>query len=407
MKDEKESPDETLDQPVSLIPHHSSLILSERRPTWAEINLVNLVHNFRVMRAAVGDGVAIMPAVKADAYGHGASECARALEQAGADWFGVALVEEGAELRGAGISRPILCLGGFWENQTHLLIEHDLTPVIFRLDQLEQLDGFARRAGRAVNYHLKVDTGMGRLGVPCSELAAFLESAARYTNVKLDGVMTHFASADDPHQGDFTRRQAELFENAIEQVRARNHSPTWIHQANSAATHALPKGPANLVRLGGVLYGLWRDVTNRSIRPLDWRAVLSLHTRIILLKTLPTGTPLGYGCTFVTSRDSRIATLAIGYADGLRRGLSNCGNVLVRGRVAPIVGRISMDLTIVDVTDVTGVVVGDEAVLIGRQGETEISAEDLAARLGTISYELTCSISPRVPRVYISGQKSV
>jgi alanine racemase len=400
MKDEKESADETLNQP-------SSLILSERRPTWAEINLVNLVHNFRVMRAAVGDGVAIMPAVKADAYGHGAIECARALEHAGADWFGVALVEEGVELRRAGISRPLLCLGGFWENQTRLLIEHDLTPVVFRLDQLEQLDGFARWAGRAVNYHLKVDTGMGRLGVPCRELGAFLDGAARYTNVKLDGVMTHFASADDPHQGEFTRRQAELFEKAIEQVRERNHSPTWIHQANSAATHALPKGPANMVRLGGVLYGLWRDVTNPSIRPLDWRAVLSLHTRIILLKRLPAGTPLGYGCTFVTARESLIATLAIGYADGLRRALSNCGNVLVRGRVAPIVGRISMDLTIVDVTDVAGAAVGDEAVLIGRQGETEISAEELAARLETISYELTCSISPRVPRVYTGGQKTI
>jgi len=376
------------------------------RPTWAEINLDNLVHNFRIMKEAVGPGVAVMPAVKADAYGHGAVACARALERAGAAWFGVALVEEGVELREAGISSPILCLGGFWKNQEHSLVAHDLTPVIYRLDLLERLDHFAREAGRTVNYHLKVDTGMGRLGVPYSELAAFLDGAARYANVKLDGVMTHFASADLPDKVEYTLGQARLFEEAIEQVRARGHRPAWIHQANSAATHALPKGQANLVRLGGVLYGLWRDVTNPTVKPLDWRPVLSLHTRIIMLKTVSAGTPLGYGGTFVTHRESRIATLAIGYEDGLRRALSNCGRALVGGRLAPIVGRISMDLTIIDVTDIPGAALDDEVVLIGRQGEAAISAEEVAASLGTISYEVTCSVSLRVPRVYIGGQGS-
>ena len=372
--------------------------ISYHRPTWAEIDLDNLVHNFRVMKEAVGPQVAIMAAVKADAYGHGAKECALALERAGAEWFGVALVEEGVELRQAGVSRPILCLGGFWENQEGVLAAHDLTPVVYSLDRLARLDGLGRR----VDYHLKVDTGMGRLGVPYSELGTFLDGAARFTNAKLDGVMTHFASADDPEKVEFTRRQAQAFESAVEQVRARGHSPRWVHQANSAATHALAGGRANLVRLGGVLYGLWRDVTNPAIPPLDWRAVLSLHTRIILLKPVPAGTPLGYGCTFVTRRPSLIATLAIGYEDGLRRALSNRGHVLVRGRRAPIVGRISMDLTIVDVTEVEGAAGGDEVVLIGRQGESEITAEDLAEQAGTISYELTCGISRRVPRVYVS-----
>lgn len=374
------------------------------RPTWAEINLDNLVHNFRIMKEAAGPDVAILAAVKADAYGHGARACALALERAGAAWFGVALVEEGIELRQAEISSPILCLGGFWKDQTPLLIEHDLTPIIYRLEQLEQLDLSAREAGRTVNYHLKVDTGMGRLGVPYSELSAFLDGAARYTNVKLDGVMTHFASADLPNKVDYTLRQARLFDEAIENVRARGHCPAWIHRANSAATHALPKGPANLVRLGGALYGLWRDVTNPTIKPLGWLPVLSLHTRIILLKTVPAGTQLGYGGTFVTQRESRIATLAIGYADGLRRAVSNCGHALVGGRAAPVVGRVSMDLTIIDVTDIPTAAVDDEAVLIGRQGEAAISAEDLAASLGTISYEVTCAVSSRVPRVYISGQ---
>ena len=393
MKDEKESGDEALNQ-------FASLILSETRPTWAEIDLNNLVHNFRIMKEAVGPRVAIMPAVKADAYGHGATACALALERAGAEWFGVALVEEGIELRQAGISRPILCLGGFWEGQESLLAAHDLTPVVYSLGRLARLDSL----GRPINYHLKVDTGMGRLGVPYTELGAFLDGAARFTNAKLDGVMTHFASADDPDKDDFTRRQAQAFENAIEQVRARGHSPRWIHQANSAGTHAFAQGRSNLVRLGGVLYGLWRDVTNTSVRPLDWRAVLSLHTRIIFLKSVPAGTPLGYGCTFVTRRRSRIATLAIGYEDGLSRALSNRGRVLVRGQFAPIVGRISMDLTIVDVTEVEGAESGDEVVLIGRQGEAEITAEGLAESIETISYEVTCGISRRVPRVYISDR---
>ena len=377
------------------------------RPTWAEVNLDNLVHNYRVMKEAAGPDVGILAAVKANAYGHGAVACALALERAGADWFGVALVEEGIELRRAEISSPILCLGGYWNDQAPLLIEHDLTPVIYRLDLLERLDRFAREAGRTVNYHLKVNTGMGRLGVPHSELSAFLDGAARYTNAKLDGVMTHFASADLPDKVDYTLGQARLFDDAIEHVRARGHRPAWIHQANSAATHALPKGRANLVRLGGVLYGLWRDVTNPTVKPLDWLPVLSLHTRIILLKTVPAGAQLGYGGTFVTRRESRIATLAIGYADGLRRAVSNCGHALVGGRAAPIVGRVSMDLTIINVTDIPGAALDDEAVLIGRQGEAAISAEQLAASLGTISYEVTCGVGSRVPRVYTGGQGTI
>ncbi|HJQ70338.1 MAG TPA: alanine racemase [Blastocatellia bacterium] len=374
------------------------------RPTWAEISLDNLVHNYRVMKEAAGPDVAVMAAVKADAYGHGAVECALALERAGAAWFGVALVEEGVELRRAGVSSPILCLGGFWNGQEDSLVANDLTPVIYRLDLLEGLDQSARASGRTINYHLKVDTGMGRLGAPHSELGAFLDGAARLTNVRLDGVMTHFASADMPDKVDYTLRQAKLFQEAVDEARARGHQPTWVHSANSAATHALGTGQANLVRLGGVLYGLWRDVTNPTVKPLDWRPVLSLHTRIIMLKTVPAGTPIGYGGTFVTRRESRIATLAIGYEDGLRRGLSNRGHAIVGGRLAPIAGRVSMDLTTIDVTDIPDAATGDEAVLIGRQGEAAITAEQVASLLGTISYEVTCGVSGRVPRVYIGGQ---
>jgi len=374
---------------------------SSQRPTWAEINLDKLIHNFRVTRAALGDGVAIMPALKADAYGHGAIECARALERAGAKWFGVALPEEGFKLRAAGIATPILCLGGFWEGQEQSLIAGRLTPVVFRLDLLDRLNRAAKSAGGPVEFHLKVDTGMGRLGVPFSELDDFLEGAARFENVRLDGLMTHLASADSDHA--FTDKQIAAFNQAVEMVRARGHRPTWIHEANSAGAHAYPQSRGNLVRLGGVLYGLWRDVTNESVAPLDWRPVMSLRTRITFLKTVAAGSPLGYGGTFVTKRESRIATIPIGYEDGLRRALSSRGQVIVRGHLAPIVGRVSMDLTLVDVTDIPEAAVGDDVMIIGKQAASQITAEDLAAQIGTISYEVTCGVSERVPRVYIEA----
>jgi alanine racemase len=379
--------------------------LTGRRPTWAEINLDNLVHNFQVTTEAVGADVAIMAAVKADAYGHGAIECARALEEAGVAWFGVALPEEGCSLRDSGITVPILCLGGFWEGQEASIIGHRLTPAVFRLDILDKLDAAARAVGTVFDYHLKVDTGMGRLGVPFGELDRFLDGVRRFENLRLDGVMTHLASADCEELNAFTEGQIDSFEKAVDLVRSRGHQPKWIHAANSAGTHAYPNARGNLVRLGGVLYGLWRDVTNRSVEPLDWRPVMSLRSRIMFLKSVPAGSSLGYGGTFVTARESRIATIAIGYDDGLRRELSNRGRVIVRGQIAPIVGRISMDLTLIDVTQVEAATIGDEVVVIGGHGPSRVTAEEVAAQIGTISYEMTCGISGRVPRVYLSGAR--
>lgn len=347
-----------------------------------------------------------MPAVKADAYGHGAVNCARALERAGARWFGVALPEEGVTLRDAGITSSILCLAGFWEGQEDLMVSRWLTPAIFRLDLLRALAGEARRAGVIADYHLKVDTGMGRLGVPYSELGDFLDGAAELDGVRLDGVMSHLASADDPREQEFTQDQIGRFNNAVDAVRAAGHRPTWIHLANSAGAHAYSASRGNLVRIGGTLYGLWRDVTDHSIEPLDWRPVMSVFTRIMFLKTVPAGARLGYGGTFSTERESRIATLALGYEDGLSRARSNRGKVIIRGQFAPIIGRVSMDLTLVDVTDVPGAEVGDEVVIIGSQGSNQITAEEVAAEIGTISYEVTCSLSNRVPRVTLGAQSS-
>jgi len=374
--------------------------LSASRPTWAEINLANLIHNYRLMKERLGDAVAIMPALKANAYGHGATECARALENEGARWFGVALPEEGLALRRAGIKTAVLCLAGFWEGQEKVIVENRLTPVIFRTDLLERLNLAAQSAGVVIDYHLKVDTGMGRLGVPHSELRLFLDRAGALKNTRLDGVMTHLASADVAEKREFTERQIALFEKALALVRSDGHSPRWVHVANSAWAHASPDCHGNLVRLGGVLYGLWRDVTDRSRKPLEWRPVMSLQTRIMLLKSVPAGTPLGYGGTFVTTRESRIATLPIGYEDGFSRALSNRGHVLVREQVAPIVGRVSMDLTLIDVTDIPGAAVGDKAVLLGIDGSRQITAEEVAGQIGSLSYEVTCGVSERVPRLY-------
>ena len=340
-----------------------------------------------------------MAVVKANAYGHGAVECAQALEPY-ADWFGVALIEEGIELREAGITRPILCLGGFWRGQAEAIVRHELTPVLFRTDAAEELNAQAVQTNRIVNYHLKVDTGMGRLGVPFAELPEFVRSLQRYTNLKLDGLMTHFAEAEAIDRA-FTEAQIERFHEALRFVCEAGFAPTWKHFANSAGIHAHPQMGGNLARAGAAMYGFTRDVIAPVPEAFAVKPMMSLHSRIVHLKTVPAGTALGYGRTFTTTRDSYIATIPIGYADGFQRAHSNHGRVIVRDHFAPIVGRISMDLTILDVTDVATVELGDNVILLGEQNGLRISAEDLAEQIGTISYEIACSVSARVPRVYV------
>jgi alanine racemase len=370
------------------------------RPTWAEIDLVALAHNYRTIRDHVGDEVSILAAVKANAYGHGAVECARRLEGEGCDWFGVALPEEGIELRAAGISKPILCLGGFWPGQEAACLKYRLTPVIDRLDESQVFDAAARDAGVIADVHLKIDTGMGRLGVRAAEVAQFCEELKRLRNLRVDGLLTHLAAADADSMKPFTDRQIEKFEEAVGVCRGHGFAPTYLHAANSAATFALSNGLGNMVRPGGALYGFSRDVFPTNIERPDLKPVMSLHSQIVLLKTVAKGEPLGYGCTFETRRESRIATIPIGYDDGYRRALSNRGRMLVRGHFAPVVGRVSMDMTLIDVTDVPAVAADDYVTLMGADGEQSISAEDLGELAGTISYEITCGISNRVPRIY-------
>jgi alanine racemase len=369
------------------------------RPTWAEIDLDALAANFHAVRRLVGSEVNVMAVVKADAYGHGAAVCARRLAAEGADWFGVALPEEGIELRRAGITQPILCLEGFWEGQAAALIRHQLVPVVYRLDMAEAFDRAARAAGVVADVHVKIDTGMGRLGVRHDEAAEFARSFKKFANLRADGLMTHFASADDAAQDSFTQEQSARFRSACDEFRGAGHAPTFIDMANSAATFAHPAARGNMVRPGGVLYGLWRDVLQRAQDGLpEFRPVMNVRSRIILLKWIEAGETLGYGCTFVATRPTLVATLPIGYHDGYARALSNRGRVIVRGCFAPVAGRVSMDLTLLDVTDVPGVERGDQVTLIGADGELSAPAEEVASIACTISYEITCGISARVPR---------
>jgi alanine racemase len=374
------------------------------RPTWAEIDLDALASNLRVIRQRIGPDVKVLAAVKADAYGHGAVRCARRLEAEGVDWFGVALPEEGIALRAARITNPILCLAGFWKGQEQASLQQKLTPVVYRLDLIEALDRAASDAGVVADVHVKIDSGMGRLGVRLDSLSEFCEALARFRNIRVDGLMTHLAAADDRACEDYTTNQLHRFQQAVTLFRERGVQPSYLHAANSAATFAYSAAWGNMVRLGGTLYGLCRDVLPPDIETPPLRAVMSLRSRITLLKTVGAGEKLGYGCTFETKRQSLIATLPIGYDDGYRRALSNRGRVIVRGNFAPVVGRVSMDLTLIDVTDIPGVSLDDEVTLLGRSGELAISAEDLAETVGTISYEITCGVSSRVPRVYIQNR---
>jgi alanine racemase len=370
------------------------------RPTWAKIDLDALAHNFHLIRDCVGKEVKILAAVKADAYGHGAVECARRLAAEGVDWFGVAMPEEGIELREAGNTKPILCLGGFWQGQESACLEQRLTPVVYRLDMIEAFDRAAKDAGVVADVHVKIDTGMGRLGIRCDEVSEFLEALKKLENIRVDGMMTHLAAADDPAQEDFTQEQLKKFQVALKAFREHGFSPTFIHAANSAAIFSRPDARGDIVRPGGTLYGFTRDVLSPEIEAPSFRPVMSLYTHLMLLKQVGKGESLGYGCTFQTTRDSLIATIPIGYADGYRRALSNRGRVIVRGKFAPVVGRVSMDLTLIDVTDVPNVRRNDLVVLLGRDGQVSITAEEVAKTIGSLSYEITCGISSRVPRIY-------
>jgi alanine racemase len=382
------------------------------RPTRAEVNLGHLRQNLRALERSLGDKAtrpAIWAVLKADAYGHGAPAIARTLERAGVSGLCVALLEEAVELRAAGIRTPILVMSGYYGPRREGLDEivaSDLVPVVYEPGQVERIASIARlRDAGAVGVHLKVDTGMGRLGAPERELEGLFDALARSPEVRVDGFMTHFACADgdDPEA---TREQLRRFERALARWRARGMGePSVIHAANSAAMLRFPETRMSLVRPGIALYG----VSPFGDREPDEHApalkpVMRVRTEVVALRELPIGERIGYGHTWTAERPSVVATVPMGYADGLPRSLSNRGDALVRGRRARIVGTVSMDMTMIDVTDIPGARLGDEAVFLGPQegplGKDAISADEIAKATGTIAWEVLTSISRRVPRFY-------
>ena len=378
---------------------------SNERPTYAEIDLDNLAFNLASVRSFLNAEVLFMAVIKADAYGHGAIECSRRLERAGADWFAVASPNEAVELRVNGITKPILCFGGPWPGEESLVLQNSITPVIFDLSCAERLANVARERGEKARIHVEVDTGMGRVGVPFKDAAEFADRLLGFPELEVEGMMTHFSSADDLGATEFTSSQIEKLSLAVETFRAKGFSPSIIDMANSPGAVAYPASHGNMVRLGGILYGLGGDVLPPGIEHPELRPVMSVVSAISLVKDVPKGTGLGYGRTFVTKRDSVIGTIPVGYHDGYRRGLSNRGQVIVNGDFASVVGRVSMDWTMIDVTDIPNIQIGDKVTLIGSDGDRVIKSEDLASELDTISYEITCGISARVPRRYVGASK--
>jgi alanine racemase len=366
------------------------------RPTVAVIDTGALEHNYREVVRRAG-GRKILAVVKAQAYGHGAVPVSRQFLRLGADMLGVALVEEGKELRSAGIDAPVLLMGSLFPEQAETVVALRLTPVVYTISVARALSDAARKLKTSVPVHVKIDTGMGRIGIVPADAPGFIKELRRFAGINVQGLMTHFADAD-LREKQFAAKQMELFELLVRDLEAASWDVPLRHAANSAAVLDFHRAFFTMVRPGLMLYGynpLERDPAGGGLHP-----VLSFLTRIVYVKQVSAGVPISYGRTFVTKRESLIATLPVGYADGYSRGLSNRGEVLVRGRRVPVVGRVCMDMTMIDVTDVAGVCEGDEVVLIGSQGSERITASDIAVKTGTIPYEVLCGISSRVPRIY-------
>ncbi len=392
------------------------------RPVWAEINLSALADNFRAIRKYVNpsgerlrDPRKVLAVVKGNAYGHGAAPVAKALAKAGAEWFGVTCSAEGVELREAGIKTPILLMTGFWPGEERRIIEHRLTTAVTRCEQLPLLQRAAaavsrsaRRASKPVEFHLKIDSGMNRLGIAPGDVDCFARQLGQCTHLRLGGVFTHFASSgifSPAIHGEQTEEQEKMFFAALRRLRELGIAPRIIHLANSAAIAARPDTWRDMVRPGAILYGYHPGYDPAERRAefearLPLRPVMSLRARIIGLRNVAAGQGVGYDSQFVTTRPSRIGVLAAGYGDGLHRSLGNRGNVLVHGKLAPIVGIVSMDVTMIDLTGVPEARIGDIVTIYGADGSHTLPANVVARGIGTVTSDLLCAVSKRVPRFY-------
>ena len=387
----------------------SDLTAVNTRPTWAEIDLSALRHNYRTLASHVAPKASICAVVKCDAYGHGALECALALEAEGAQWFGVTNPSEALVLRKGGIKGRILLLSGFWQGEEDAVLENDLTPAVWTDGHLQWLDAAAKRLRKGkVPVHLKIDTGMSRLGVRWNELPSLLPKFATAKHLDIEAVWSHLASSEVVDAFD-AQAQIACFEQALTYLADEGVKPKYRHLANSAAVASRPSTWYDMVRPGLLLYGhcLPLSHTNHSLPDvhlqLALKPVLSWKTRVVDVRRVPAGQGVGYGSTFTTRKPSLLATIPVGYGDGYLRALSNRGRVLVRREYAPIAGNVSMDLTIVDVSRIPGVAVGDEVTLIGNDGGKSIEVEELARHYESIPYEVMCGISKRVPRRFVGS----
>lgn len=376
------------------------------RPTWAEVSLGALRQNFQVVQRHIGNGVTICAVVKADAYGHGAVECARALEDEGARWFGVTSLDEAIPLREAGIGGRILLMTGFWRGEEQEIVHLKLTPTVWESEQIELLEKAASQLGVRHPVHLKIDTGMGRLGVAPQDVPRICSTLRSSPHLIVEGLSTHLASSevlDAPS----VEAQLRSFEEVRRFLKNEGFDPPLIHAANTGAVISRRESWHTMVRPGIALYGYYvpferagREVSGAGLR-LAVKPILTWKTRILSLRDVRANQALGYGGIYVTKAPSRIAVLPVGYADGFQRALSSRGRIIVREHYAPIVGRISMDLTLVDVTGLPGVAVGDEAILLGSCDGLSVDAREHASLANSVLYEILCGISKRVPRKYL------
>lgn len=381
----------------------------EGRPVWAEISLAAIGHNFRLVRRCIGRRRKILAVVKANAYGLGAVPISKALSRMGADAFGVTCSQEGIELREAGIRRPILLLAGFWAGEEERILKYNLMPAVTRLDQVKLLEHAAARRGRKarkrVPFHLKIDSGMNRLGISPQQIGEFARGYAKCSHLELAGTFTHFASSDD-FRTQQNERQERVFAEAIEQLRTAGIGPGLIHAANSGAICARPQTWGDMVRPGAVLYGYHQGFQPPEIAAtiqdkLPLKPCLSFRSRIISLREIGIGESVGYSARFVAQRPSRIGIIAAGYGDGVVRQFTGRGSVIVRGKPARLVGAISMDLSAVDVTDITEVKIGDVVTIYGRDHEASIQVDEAARQIGTVTADVLCALGRRVPRFYL------
>ena len=374
----------------------------DSRPTIAEIDLAALRHNYYQVKNALTAGSGGLAVVKADAYGHGFMDISRELESLGVTAFGVAFLAEGIQLRKSGIDRPILLLGGIYPGQERKCVGFNISTAVFTLEQAQVLDETARKLYRKAKIHLKVDSGMGRLGIRFEEAQAFFRELKGLKNLELEGIFSHFASADelDEEGNSYTARQTELFAAVLQEGARQGFSPAFVHIANSAAAFSRDLPFCNLARPGIVLYGALPSADFQG--KMDVKPVMRLKSRVAMLKWVEPGTSISYARRYVAQERTLVASVPVGYADGYCRALTNKGEALVRGERARVAGTVCMDWIMLDVTHVPGVAVGDEVTLLGcdREGNC-IHAEELAERAGTIPYEIFCGISKRVPRVYL------